>query len=100
MLERAAALNPEQIVLSGGEPMVRKDFMELLQYLRQRFKNKISFSTNGLLINEANIKYLNSCNCNRRGKTTRKGDMWNLTEGCCGLLVYQYGKNEPTYVKV
>ena len=53
VLEKAVALNPEQIVLSGGEPMVRKDFMELLQYLRERFKNKISLSTNGLLINEA-----------------------------------------------
>lgn len=41
--------------------MIRKDFIELLQYLRQRFKNKISLSTNGLLINETNIKYLNSC---------------------------------------
>lgn len=61
VLEKAVALNPEQIVLSGGEPMIRKDFIELLQYLRQRFKNKISLSTNGLLINETNIKYLNSC---------------------------------------
>lgn len=61
VLEKAAALNPEQIVLSGGEPMIRKDFIDLLQHLRQRFKNKISLSTNGLLINETNIKYLNSC---------------------------------------
>lgn len=61
VLERAAGLNPEQIVLSGGEPMVRKDFFELLQYLRQRFNNNISLSTNGLLINESNIKCLNSC---------------------------------------
>lgn len=61
VLEKVIALNPEQIVLSGGEPMVRKDFMELLQYLRERFKNKISLSTNGLLINETNIKCLNRC---------------------------------------
>lgn len=61
VFDKAVALNPEQIVLSGGEPMVRSDFMELLQYLRQRFKNRISLSTNGLLINEMNIKCLNAC---------------------------------------
>lgn len=61
VFEKSAALNPEQIVLSGGEPMVRKDFMELLYYLRKHFKNKISLSTNGLLITESNIKYLNNC---------------------------------------
>ena len=59
VFQKVVALNPEQIVLSGGEPMVRKDFMELLEYLRQRFKNKISLSTNGLLINESNIERLN-----------------------------------------
>lgn len=61
VFDKAIVLNPEQIVISGGEPMVRSDFIELLQYLRLRFKNRISLSTNGLLINEENIKCLNAC---------------------------------------
>lgn len=61
VLKKVAALNPHQIVLSGGEPMVRKDFIELLMYLRENFENNISLSTNALLVNENNIEYLDKC---------------------------------------
>lgn len=50
--------NPERVMLSGGEPMLRKDFMFLLNYLRENYMGKISLSTNSLLINENNIKNL------------------------------------------
>jgi len=55
VLEQIIKMNPKQIVLSGGEPLIRKDFLEILTYLRNRFKGHITLMTNGVLINEGNI---------------------------------------------
>lgn len=53
--------NPSTIMLSGGEPMLRKDFIELLKYLKLNYDGKIIVSTNGTLINEKNAKVLSEC---------------------------------------
>lgn len=53
--------NPNNIMLSGGEPMIRPDFMELLRYLRNNYEGKIILSTNSLLINNQNVKELVKC---------------------------------------
>lgn len=53
-------LNPECIVISGGEPMVRKDFFEVCEYLRKIFSGKITLSTNATLFKEDNINRINS----------------------------------------
>ena len=45
-------------MLSGGEPLLRRDFWELSTYLRKRYSGKIIVSTNGLLINCRNVKHL------------------------------------------
>ncbi|WP_024622110.1 radical SAM/SPASM domain-containing protein [Metaclostridioides mangenotii] len=50
--------NPSRIMLSGGEPMLRKDFIELLKYLKSNYHGKIIVSTNGTLINEKNVSIL------------------------------------------
>lgn len=50
--------NPKSIMLSGGEPMIRKDFFELVEYLRVHYSGHIMLSTNGLFINEKNAKKL------------------------------------------
>jgi len=49
---------PLNIMLSGGEPMLRVDFMELLEYLRDKYKGKIILSTNSLFINNENVQKL------------------------------------------
>lgn len=54
--------NPIAIMLSGGEPMIRKDFYELLKYLRKNYKGKIILATNGTFINDKNVsKLCESC---------------------------------------
>lgn len=60
IIDKCIEWNPERIMLSGGEPLMRSDFLTLLKYLRNRFKGKVIVSTNALLINEKNINEL--CN--------------------------------------
>ena len=55
ILDRCIEWNPELIALSGGEHLFRKDFFEILQYLRERFHKNIGLNTNGLLINQQNV---------------------------------------------
>ncbi|MFR6018313.1 MAG: radical SAM protein [Paraclostridium sordellii] len=45
------------IVISGGEPLMYKDLFKLLKCIKQ-LNNKVILFTNGLLINEDNIKIL------------------------------------------
>ncbi|SCL88456.1 MULTISPECIES: radical SAM/SPASM domain-containing protein [Tissierellales] len=53
--------NPKRILLSGGEPMIRKDFKYLLKYLRNNYHGTIIVSTNGTLINSDNVDNLVEC---------------------------------------
>ncbi|MCT4507722.1 MAG: radical SAM protein [Tepidibacter sp.] len=57
-LDRLIEWNPERIMLSGGEPMLRKDFIEILTYLKKHYNGKIVVSTNGTLINDQNVDIL------------------------------------------
>lgn len=61
MLDKVIDWNPDKIVLSGGEPLIRTDIIDILEYLRERYKGYITFCTNGLLINEKNINILKKC---------------------------------------
>lgn len=58
ILDKMIDWNPKTIMLSGGEPMLRNDFIELIVYLRENYKGKIELSTNGTLINDNNLKFL------------------------------------------
>ncbi|ARC83168.1 radical SAM additional 4Fe4S-binding SPASM domain protein [Clostridium argentinense CDC 2741] len=58
VLDKLIEWNPERIMLSGGEPMLRKDFIELLTYLHEHYNGKIIVSTNGTLINSENVSIL------------------------------------------
>lgn len=51
-LKKCVGWNPESIMLSGGEPLLRKDFKEILIYLRECYTGKIVISTNGTLITQ------------------------------------------------
>ena len=57
LIDKVAALNPENIVISGGEPLVRDDIWEIMEYIKERCSSTIEIMTNGLLINENNIDY-------------------------------------------
>lgn len=45
-----------EIVITGGEPLMRKDIFEIVDYIKYEKKKKVSILTNGMLINESNVK--------------------------------------------
>lgn len=57
-MERVIKLRPAQIALSGGEPLVRKDYKVILEYLRRNYEGVITLMTNGTLINEDNVDFI------------------------------------------
>lgn len=55
-IDKVIQCAPDRIIISGGEPMLREDFIEILQYIRKNYKGIINLSTNALLINSSNVK--------------------------------------------
>ncbi|MFR8871385.1 radical SAM/SPASM domain-containing protein [Paraclostridium sordellii] len=53
-------LNPREIILTGGEPLIRKDFKEIVKYITIYSNSNIDLvlSTNGTLINDNNIDFI------------------------------------------
>lgn len=60
-IQKITKWRPDNVSISGGEPLVRRDIKEILLYLREVYDGKITLSTNGLLINEENIGILKKC---------------------------------------
>jgi len=58
IINKLVACNVETIIFSGGEPLIRNDFMDILEETRRKFKGKIGLMTNGVLINKQNITQL------------------------------------------
>lgn len=56
--DKIAKWSPEIVIISGGEPLIRKDFKILLKYLRDIYEGDIYLDTNSLLINEENIEFI------------------------------------------
>lgn len=54
-LQKIIEVNPKNIVITGGEPMLRKDFLEILYYLKKHYTGKITLMTNGTLFTKDNI---------------------------------------------
>lgn len=54
-IDNILKFKPLRIVLTGGEPMIRKDFFEILNYLSNNFEGKIQLMTNATFICEENI---------------------------------------------
>lgn len=61
IIDKIVEWNPQNISISGGEPLIREDIGQILIYLRERFNGKITLSTNALLINRDNIEILKKC---------------------------------------
>lgn len=49
---------PKKLVLTGGEPLIRKDFFDILKYIKKNYDTRIQLMTNATLINESNIELL------------------------------------------
>lgn len=45
-LDKIVAANPKNITLTGGEPLLRSDFLTILGYLRSIYNGKITLMTN------------------------------------------------------
>lgn len=58
IVDRIVACNPNSITLSGGEPLIRKDFFSILDYLSKNYTGEITLSTNATLIQEKDIPVL------------------------------------------
>lgn len=55
-LDKIMMFNPKTIVLTGGEPMIRDDFFDIIDYINSKYDVDIQICTNGTFINEVNIK--------------------------------------------
>ena len=56
ILSKCVEWKADSINLSGGEPLMRKDLLEILSFLRNIYSGNITLSTNGTLINEENVE--------------------------------------------
>lgn len=50
--------NPEIIVFTGGEPLIRNDILKILKYAKSKCNGQITLNSNGTLINEDNVDEL------------------------------------------
>lgn len=51
-------IKPSYIVISGGEPLIRKDFTKIIDRLRKNYRGRLSLMTNATLINEQLAEYI------------------------------------------
>lgn len=58
ILNKIIKVKPAAIVLTGGEPLIRKDFLTILKYARTNYNGKITLMTNGTLFNQKNINII------------------------------------------
>ncbi|OME05861.1 hypothetical protein BSK64_13355 [Paenibacillus odorifer] len=59
LIPKILEVNPKMIILTGGEPFVRRDVLDILKAFKNSFgKERILIQTNGLLLNEARINIL------------------------------------------
>lgn len=57
VVDKLVEADVETIGLLGGEPLVRKDIIEIAKYIKSK-KIRLVMNTNGILINENNIHHL------------------------------------------
>lgn len=58
VIDKLAELDLSRVAVSGGEPLMRKDFYEISEYLREKLHAKLELMTNGTLITEENVDRL------------------------------------------
>lgn len=63
ILDKVLACHVKRIVLTGGEPLIRDDFIDILNYINNNSSAKIAVMTNGTLISNTIAKALANCSC-------------------------------------
>lgn len=58
VLDKIIEFNPNQVLISGGEPFMKKNILTYLEHLRDNFTGKIIIATNATLINKKLAKKL------------------------------------------
>jgi len=56
MLYKIILWKPGSIILSGGEPLVRNDIIDILEHLSKNYSGKVILCTNATLINDENAQ--------------------------------------------
>lgn len=56
-VDKIMMFKPMTIVLTGGEPMIRADFFDIVNYINSKYDVDIQLCTNGTFINEVNVKW-------------------------------------------
>lgn len=57
-IDRIAELNPKCVIISGGEPLIRKDFNDIIRYAVDEKKLKLHLMTNGCLIDKSLAEFI------------------------------------------
>lgn len=50
IIDKVVSIKPVSITISGGEPLIRKDFCLLIENLRKKYSGKLSLMTNAILV--------------------------------------------------
>jgi len=70
LIEAFVCLGVEEVCLTGGEPLVHPDWLEILSFAcRQTCLNRVTLQTNGILLTEAAIEAL--CSIDFKGLTVQ-----------------------------
>lgn len=55
IIDEISEVNPRHLIVSGGEPFVRKDIMTILRHIRTSFKGEVCVMTNGVSFGQHNL---------------------------------------------
>ena len=58
IVKQVVSMQPASICISGGEPLVRKDFFDIVNYIRSNYSKRLTLMTNATLINENIAKFI------------------------------------------
>lgn len=90
MIDNFGKFHVPVLLLSGGEPMMREDLMELIQY-SQKYNIRTTISTNGTLIDKEVAKDLKKNNVGYVGISIdgigQRHDMFRGYQGCFEMAV-------------
>lgn len=57
-VDKILSLNPENFVISGGEPLMRKDFKQIINKIRESYNGRMSLMSNALLIDDKMAEFI------------------------------------------
>lgn len=55
-IDNIVKLNPRILIITGGEPLMRRDFFEIFSYIKNKFEGKLILATNATLIKDEEVE--------------------------------------------